>query len=198
MKSSVMEVWIKGYRDTWMKLFWNLSSTPQNKLLDFYLRDLLAFEKRWNYFVTTEYQNGLGLIKEISRTKAPTSRLCVGRDGECALVPLSALWHRDRRPGAGGSGPSTSLRALFPWASHLTSETHCLIFFKRMWFISALRWPHLLWKLMNVLWELQSTIQMKGGNDGVQWKMFWILRILKWCYWPMFCIFFPIRGKFRS
>lgn len=74
-----------------MKLFWNLSSFPENKLVDFYLRGLLAFEKWWYSFVTTEYQKRSWPNKGDGRQKPLSSRSYTGREGDRGLVPFSVV-----------------------------------------------------------------------------------------------------------
>lgn len=88
-----------------MKLFWNLSSTSQNKLLDFYLRNLPTFERQWYYFVTTEYQKLSWLNKGEG---SPCHLGFVQEDSKNVLRHL----YQCRREGL-GVGASASLPACY-------------------------------------------------------------------------------------
>lgn len=77
-----------------MKLLWNLSSLPQDELVDFYVRDVLASLVRGTILSPQGSRNGRGLIKEMARRKPLSSELRTGRDGEHTRVPVALLWQR--------------------------------------------------------------------------------------------------------
>lgn len=58
-----------------MKLFWNLSSPPGSKLLDFFSDTCLLLESSDIILSPQNTKNGLGLVKEMARKKPLLSRL---------------------------------------------------------------------------------------------------------------------------